>query len=233
MKIEINKEIVSTFKEMGIKTDQLGSCLIAIECMMSGNYDLLDVIDDKNTNKNFLTIYKELELAGVFKKSTESEYHFSMDDDGIELMEILRDAPEIKIEPVNPDAWIAEYRSLWINEATGNFYITPDKRSLGGSIRDLTQKMKKFLSDYRDTFSNLPDGLTPEKVVIEATKNYISEFKKVHFAFAKDAYNFIYKQEGQTKDSVRSLLATACENYISGYSHVPTGPVVTRSKSIN
>ena len=233
MKIEINKETINIFNRLGIVTDRIGSCIIAIECMMSGNYDLLDLIDDKNTNKNFLTIYKELERVGIFELSAESDQHYGMSKNGIIVMERIKKDVPTKPEPVNPDAWIADYRALWVNEATGNFYITPDKRSLGGSIRDLTQKMKKFLSDYRDIFSNLPDGLTPEKVVIEATKNYIFEFKKVNFAFAKDAYNFIYKQEGQTKDSVRSLLATNCESYISGYSHVPTGPVVTRTKSIN
>lgn len=234
MKIEITEESVRIFRDMGIPTDQIGSAIMVINCMLNGNYDMLDAFDDSNTNKNSLIVYKELEKAGMLERTVDNVYNFCLTNDAIALMEAISHTPEKKEEPISSDEWISQYRELWINPETGKYYTTPDRRSLGAPLKDLSVKMKKFISEYRDIFTKLPSGLTPQKVILEATKNYISEYKKVRFAYCKDAYNFIMKQEGSTKDTTRSLLATNCENYILGFNHRPeTDTIFERNKSVN
>jgi len=231
MKIEINEKTVNAFKEMGILTDHIGTAIMIAECMMNGSYPILDMLDDNNTNKNTLTVYKELEKAGVLERVDGKENNFAMSQDGIELMELLNAEKSKNTDKV--DKWIDKYRELWIDPATKKYYMTPDKRSLGSSKRDLSTRMKKFLSEYRDVFTDLPEGLTPETVIIEATRNYIAEYKKVNFSFCKGAFFFISKQEGKGgKSDINSLLATNCENYIQSYG-VLSQDRTARNKSIN
>ena len=233
MKLNINANMVTTLRELGIQTDHVGSCLLVLECMMNGNYDVLDAFDDHNRNKHSLTIYKELERAGFVKRTPGSKNNFALTDDGIIVLNNLNDGYKSTVVEETPvvDDWIEQFRLLWVDPETNKFYMTPDRRSLGASVKDLSNRMKKFLSEYRDIFTSLPGDLTPEKVILKATETYITEFKKVRFAYAKDAFNFIMKQEGKTKDTTKSLLATNCENYIMSYNK----PVRSykRDKSVN
>lgn len=233
MKLNINANMVTAMRELGLQTDYIGSCLLVLECMMNGNFDVLDAFDDHNKNKHSLTIYKELEKVGFVKRTPQGKNNFALTDEGILVLNRLNEGYRVEVKEEVPvvDDWIEQFRLLWVDPETNRFYMTPDRRSLGASVKDLSNRMKKFLSEYREIFTSLPNDLTPEKVILKATESYIDEFKKVKFAYAKDAFNFIMKQEGKTKDTIKSLLATNCENYIMSYNKPQKS--FKRDKSVN
>lgn len=231
MKIKIDATTIETLKSLGLHPDNVGSGIMVLESLYNKDYALLDAFDDLTTNKRALTLYKELERLELLQRTRNSKYAFSLTSLGIECVETFSDNPVHRTQSV--EDWIHSYRELWINPDTGSYYQTPDKRSLGASVKDLTNKMKSFLEIYKDSFTNLPSDETVQSVIIESTKRYIEEFRKVRFAYCKDAYNFIFKQEGKTRDTVRSLLATACENYIIGKTANKNDNTYKRTKSIN
>lgn len=231
MKIRIDATTIETLKSLGLYPDNVGSAIMILESLYNKDYDLLNAFDDLTTSKRALTLYKELERLDFLQRTKNSKYAFSLTQLANECIEIFSDKSIQKIESV--EDWIHAYRELWINPDTGSYYQTPDKRSLGASVKDLTNKMKSFLEIYKDSFADIPSDETVHSVIIESTRRYIEEFKKVRFAYCKDAYNFIFKQEGKTKDTVRSLLATACENYIIGKTLNKNDNITRRTKSIN
>lgn len=215
----MNVEIFKELQSVGILADHAGSALLVLQAIYEDKLELLDEFDDGNTNKNSLTIYMELCKAGYIKREKNNSVNFVLTEMGAEFMG--RVLGKTKIVEAKPEDWVAQYRMLWVNPKTAKFYQTPDKRNLGGSLKDLTAKMKRFLTDYRGLFQDLPEGLTIEKVILESTKMYIEDKRREDFKYTKDAFNFIFKQEGTTKDTTRSLLATYCENYIANYGKEP------------
>lgn len=221
--ISINNEIIKIAKKYGILSDYLGSALFVLNSLASNNYTLLDEFDNENKDGVALNVYKDLEIKDLIKKTVDSkDTLYELTTTGLVLINELAELninsskSSKKIKTFNLD-FVEEWVNLWRNPIT-KIYYKDGTRSLGISSKDAKTRFIGFLSDYKE-ISDRPDY---DKIILQATKNYIEEQKKVNFSFSKGAKNFISLVEKNTKDSKTSLLAFYCEEYINSLDGLST-----------
>lgn len=216
----ISESSIDKCREIGIRMEIMGSCLFVLQAMYSKDYALLERFDDSDTDQSAMILYKEMERVGLLLRDHEGYLNFVITPKGIDFIRNLETGQVHKPKEVFTD-WIKDWIGLW-KDSKGHSLKSPDGRNLACSERDATVRMNKFLNSYAYLFENLPTGLTTKELVIKATEKYLSEYKKNNYAFCKNAYNFIMKQEGSTKDTNNSILASECENFISSFKNNKT-----------
>ncbi len=171
-------------------------------------------------------------MKGLIKKDNVSNSLYQLSFNGetlvnkINNVEIEAKTPEIQEEPLMD--FVQRWLALWKDNK--GIYYRDGKRSLGSTERDIFNKFQSFFSDYQYVFSDLKFGLTPRQVIMEATKNYIEELKKKNFEYCKGSDGFIWKQEGATKNTKKSMLAVECQDYIAKYGkQTPTVAILNKA----
>lgn len=214
MKIYINKEILQRLREEEINLDYVGTVLIILTCLYQGDYETLDNIDDNNTSKRLLLLYRYLyrkDYLEIPAAGTEPNIHYILTAKGHELIkfalsfendeihkEMLPEIMEIEQIPnqnieENPDDWIIDWLDLFPSGVHRG-------RSLKTNRKDCTERMQWFLKNYPYTRNE----------IMEATKRYIDGYASGmdKFDFMRNSTYFIYK--GHASDRI-SDLASACE----------------------
>lgn len=216
MILPLNKKNIKLLFDYHITSDRIGSTLIVLDALYNKNYDILDLLDNENKDLLFLQIYKDLEIKNIVYKTENSKILFDLTEKGIVLYKTIFESNKKQVfqtvEFVNSIEWLTSWVNLWKNER-GAFFKT-ESYSLGGSIKEVQKKLSSFLVLYDYLFENMSEDQIKE-VIFFVTQKYVSEKKKINFESTRKCANFIWKQEGSTKDSISSDLATLCEEYFS------------------
>lgn len=216
MILPLNKKNIKLLLDSHITSDCVGSTLIILDALYNKNYDILDLLDNENKDLLFLQIYKDLEIKGILCKTENSKVLFELTEKGIVLYKTIFEGNKkqpIQVAAfVNSPEWLNSWLALWKNERGA--FLKSGNYSLGGSIKEVQKKLNSFLVMYDYLFENMSEQEI-EKTIFFVTQRYISEKKKTNFDCTRKCANFIWKQEGSTKDSIISDLATLCEEYFS------------------
>lgn len=217
--VMIDKEIISRCRNYKIDGEHIGTALFLLESIYYKykNEDVLTVLNDQGNDFSMFSLHKNLELNGILKLD---KIGWLLTDRGFDFViwyinyreKILGNLviePEPGVTEDSIELWIEDWRNLWRNNK-GVFIKEPSGRSLGISKKDAILKLTAFIENYHDLFTDHK----PKDLILTATKNYLSEYKKVGYAFCKRADYFISKREGKTSDSNFSSLATECDNVI-------------------
>lgn len=209
--MKLNENTIKTLKEY-FKANEIGSVAFVLEAISEGDYKSLDVFDDGNKDKTALVLYKNMELRQLIQRTGEKKL-YTLSWLGVQLLKSITECEGCKEEPKKEEDlanWVGEWVALW-KDNRGQ-YLKWDGRTLGCSEKDAFTRLNTFILNYSYLFKEH----SAKDLILGATKNYLAELKKINYAYAKNAENFIYKQEGRTKDTTKSTLAAEIENYIAG-----------------
>ena len=211
MKIYINKEILTRFKEEKISLDYVGTIIIILMCLYEKNYGLLDEIDDDNKSKRLLTLYRYLDRKGLLELSENDaedhvKVHYNLTERGVTLTNFILSYEESDLEvhkeflnevietEDDVDVWIEEWLDLF---PEGKFF----GRALRTNKQDCLDRMKWFIKTQTYT----------KDVIFEATRQYIEDQRTSPegYKFTRNSTYFICKGKGVNERI--SDLATECE----------------------
>lgn len=213
MKFYINKQIVERFKSENINADYIGTIIIILTSLYEKNYEFLDEIDDGNKCKRILLLYRYLVRKGYLQVPDEDsdKVHYELTEQGVTLTnfllsfteddneihkEMLSEVIDSEQQTINEtvENWISEWMSIFPSEKHFG-------RSLKTNIKDCTDRMKWFLSNFK--FS--------KDEIMQSTKNYIESqrLSPDGHKYTRNSTYFILKGKG-TSDRT-SELATECE----------------------
>ncbi len=215
LKIYINKDIVSRFKQEKIDIDYIGTIIIILLCLYEKNYELLDEIDDANKSRRLLTLYRYLYRKGLIippdeedeerdivhyilteKGAAMANYVLSFNDDEVEVRkEYLSEV--LETEAKEAEAPIADWIEEWIE-------LFPEGRFSGRLLRtngrDCLDRMTWFIKTFKYTKDH----------IFEATRQYIRDqaASPEGHRYTRNSTYFICKGRGVNERI--SDLATAC-----------------------
>lgn len=208
MKIYINNDILSRFRDEKISLDYVGTTIAILICLYERNYDLLDAIDDKSKSKRLQLLYRYLVTRNMIELADENEESlYVLTEKGSALTAFIlsfnENEMEVRQECISEIMDVEQKVEEWINEYIDIF---PEGKYFGRTLKmhpsDCIGRMKWFIKTY---------GYNKDQI-LQATKNYINAKRESPdgHKYTKNAAYFIYK--GREAIDRISDLATECGN---------------------
>lgn len=223
LNITIHKNAVERYKELSLPIEYMGSVFIILVSLYKEQYDLLDIYDSGNTDKNVLLIYQCLHRRGFLEKDEQDDEEtiYRITELGVEFTLQLLDESErelippkeleekiVKVEVEDVNSWIGDWISIF---PKGNVH----GRYLRNTETECADRMRWFMKNYE----------YGKDVIMSATRAYIkfqANSQSGH-AYTRSSSYFIFK--GRSKNDRTSDLANWCERYINGeLEHVEEDP---------
>ena len=201
--VHINEKIVKNIKSYGISSRNLGTSILVLDCLDKGKYEILDVMDDENKEKEMLSLYRDLQRKGLIDYIDEGTVNYHITKEGKGLIDYIQQ--EIDTIPEDEKAIVERLGEIaegevedWINEY---IEIFPEGVHEGKKLRDSTkrvsERMRNFLTDYPHS----------KEIILQATRDYIHTEGITQYT--RNCYYFIYKKDKE-KGWISDLL-TYCE----------------------
>jgi len=213
--VALDSAIIKKLREARISEREMGSAEVVLIGMLNDEVEVLDEMDQENSNRDFVLFFKSLEHKGLVQVDKDGPLNWKLTKKGTDLATFILERSDSQIvtqvqildketgELVEQEPTDLQKLAREVNAA---FPPSNDqKRQLRRGYDNTLRKLEVFKSNYS----------FPEDVVLDAVKLYLAEQEDSPSGhqFTQNCSNFIAEQD-KTGKVLSSTLAGWCEKVL-------------------